>query len=211
MNLFTEIYPLFKMYNEYSENDSGVVDDDASLIYDSDKSESFEDNVEVPKKRRMNRRVYISDGSDSSDDSDIEEPLPPRNKRKKDDAYVYFMSDSSDESDVEIIQPKKKARASPVVISSTIKINNPGNLPAYLKNTVFKQTCQFCKSSVSKSIHCNPDLDWQFCHKCVFENKKNRDHIFKYGGMVQTPPNKCIKGGGCLLCAEFKKFQREKK
>lgn len=218
-----------RLSDSYSENDSYIVDDDAPIIYDSDvhESESYDDNVERPKifrksKKRLIRRsdnMNQMDGSDSSDESErVVRPI--RNKRKFEDPIFVedFTTESSQSDDLEIVQPKKKKAKENVVektillknSSTVIEIQNEGDLPEWMQKTIFKRTCQLCNTSTARSIHCNPNLDWQFCGPCILDKKESREIIFKYGGMIKRPPSKCVKFGGCLICAEFKKFQQKK-
>jgi len=75
--------------------------------------------------------------------------------------------------------------------------------------SVYKRTCHFCHSNVTRSKHCKNELGWHFCNECFKSKADMREHIFKIGAAIppfSTP--KCIKSK-CSDCAQHKEWRKK--
>lgn len=73
--------------------------------------------------------------------------------------------------------------------------------------SVYKLTCRFCHSSVSREKHCKPGMSWQFCKECL-ANETKRKTIFLSGGMVRPfSQSKCVRDK-CLTCKDYKEWKK---
>lgn len=73
--------------------------------------------------------------------------------------------------------------------------------------SVYKRTCQFCRSNVTMSKHCKNDLNWHFCNECFKKRPDIRDHLFKIGAVIHPFTSKNCRISKCSECEQHKKWR----